>query len=319
MQESMLLWYPRILMMNNNQIIILAIIHLLVSLIYFAVNLKFKGLQDSFYKFFIIFFLPAAGLLFFAVSAILSKIPNRSDSIVDSYLKYIREKKHIYYEEAMDFEKEINTVPLGDSLNFSDNKSKRAYLIYILKKDFSSHIKGLQEAIKSQDTETSHYAASALMEIKKQFEILLANAYDKYKNNKDNISAIQEYANILKKFLRSDLADKVDYYNYLEKYSTVLSELLSRHITNEAYFVDKINCVIELRDYKSAEDFCKIFFEYFPNSEKPYLALMKFYYLSRDIKSFASVSKILRHRKIGLTEYGESVVKFWEGGKADVH
>lgn len=306
-------------MMNNSQIILLAIIHSMICLIYFAVNLKFRGLQDSFYKLFIIFFLPAAGLLFFAVSAILNKIPNRSDSIVDSYLKYIREQKHIYYEEAMDFEKEINTVPLEDSLNFSDNKSKRAYLIYILKKDFVSHIKGLQKAIKSQDTETSHYAASALMEIKKQFEILLAKTCEKYKHNKDDISAIQEYVNTLKKYLKSGLADKVDYYNYLEKYSATLSELLSRHITNEVYFLDKINCDIELRDYKSAEDFCKRFFEYFPNSEKPYLALMKFYYLSRDIKSFVNVSKVLKNKKIGLTEYGESVIKFWEGSKADGH
>ena len=46
---------------------------------------------------------------------------------------------------------------------------------------------------------------------------------------------------------------------------------------------------------------------------------MKFYYMSRDIKSFASVSKILKNKKIGLTEYGESVIKFWEGSKADVH
>jgi hypothetical protein len=305
-------------MMNNNLIILLVIIHCMTCLIYFAVNLKFKGLQDSFYKFFIIFFLPAAGLLFFAVWAILNKIPNRSDSIVDSYLKYIREQKHIYYEEAMDFEKEINTVPMEDSLNFSDNKSKRAYLIYILKKDFVSHIKGLQKAIKSQDTETSHYAASALMEIKKQFEILLANAFARYNNNKSDISAIQEYVNTLKKYLKSGLADKVDYHNYLEKYSAALSGLLSRHITNEDYFMDKINCDIELKDYKSAEDFGKRFFEYFPNSERPYLALMKFYYLSRDIKSFANVSKVLKNRKIGLTEYGESVIRFWEGTKADV-
>jgi len=304
--------------MNNSQIFLLIIMHCIVCLIYFVVNLKFKGLQDSLYKFFIIFFLPAAGLLFFIVWAILNKIPNRSDSIVDSYLKYIREKKHIYYEEVVDFEKEINTVPLEDSLNYSDNKSKRAYLIYILKKDFISHIKGLKKAIKSQDTETSHYAASALMEIKKQFEILMANVGEKYKNDKDNIGVIQEYAGTLKKYLKSGIADKIDYYNYLEKYSEILSELLSRHIKDEVYFVDKINCDLELRDYESAEYFGKKFFEYFPNSEKPYLALMKVYFLSRNTKSFANVSKVLKHRKIGLTEYGESVIKFWEGGKQDV-
>jgi len=304
--------------MNNNLVILLITIHSIICLVYFAVNIKFKGLQDSFYKLFIVLFLPVAGLLFFAVSAILNRIPNRSDSIVDSYLKYIREKKHVYYEEAIDFEKEINTVPLEDSLNFSDNKSKRAYLIYILKKDIASHIKGLQRALKSQDTETSHYAASALVEIKKQFEILLINSYENYKNNKDDISVIQEYINTLKKYLKSGLTDKVDYYNYLEKYSFVLAELLSRHITNETYFMDKINCDLELRDYKSAEDFSRRFFEYFPNSEKPYLALLKLYYLARDVKSFINLTKVLKCKKIGLTEYGESVIKFWEGTSTDV-
>lgn len=305
--------------MNSDQVFLLALIHALVCLVYFALNIRFKGLQDSLYKLSIIFFLPGAGLLFFIILAIISKIPNRSDSMIDSYLRYIREKKHIYYEEIIDFEKEMNTVPLEDSLSFSDNKGKRAYLIYILKKDFACHIQGLQKALKSEDTETCHYAASALMEIKKQFEILLANADEKYKKNRDDIGTIQEYVSTLKKFLKSGLADKVDYSNYLEKYSGVLSVLLEKHVTNETYFIDKINCDLELGDYKSAENFCKKFFDYFPNSEKPYLALMKLYYLAHDVKSFENLSRILKRKKIGLTEYGESLIKFWEGDKADVH
>ncbi len=305
--------------MNNNLIIVLMAAHLIISLIYFAVNLRLKGLQDSLYKFFIVFFIPAAGFLFFIISAILKKIPDRSDSIVESYIKYISEKKHVYYEEALDFEKEINTVPMEDSLHFSDNKSKRAYLIYILKKDFTGHIKGLQKAIKSRDSETSHYAASALMEIKKQFEALLTSSYDKYKNDKDDICVIQEYTNTLKKYLKSGLADRIDYYVYLEKYSAALSELLSLNTTSETYFVDKINSDMELRDFKSAQVFCKKFYDHFPNSEKPYLSLMKLYYICRDIESFANASKTLKDKKIGLTEYGESVVRYWEGSEADVY
>ena len=120
------------------------------------------------------------------------------------------------------------------------------------------------------------------------------------------------------KYLKSGLADKMDYYNYLEKYSAALSGLLSRHVTNEDYFMDKINSDMELHDYKSAESFCRIFFKHFPNSEKPYLAMLKLYYLSHDFKSFTKVSRVLKSKKIGLTEYGESVIKFWEGSKTDV-
>lgn len=305
--------------MNSFQIFLLAMIHVLICLTYFTLNIRFKGLQDSFYKLFIIFFLPVAGILFFIISGILAKMKNKSDSMIESYLKYTKEQKHIYYEEAVDFEKEINTIPMGDSLEFSDNKSKRAYLIYILKKDFSRHVKGLQKAIKSGDTETSHYAASALMEIKKQSEIIIANANEKYEKDKDNIDVIEEYADILKKYLKGGLADKIDYGNYLQKYSTVLKEILLRNKTNELCFTEKINCDIELLDSESALQSCDVFFTSFPNSEKPYLSLLKLYYMSGEAELFKKILKSFMKRKIGRTDYGESIIKFWEDQGLDVH
>ena len=155
-----------------SSILTILVIHFAICIIYFAINIKFKGLQDSIYRFIVVFMLPVVGFLFFIVTAISGKFAKNTDNILESYLKYIQDKKHVYYEENIDFEKGINTIPFQDSLYFSDNKDKRAYLIYILKKDFIKHIKGLQKAIESDDSETSHYAAAALMEIKKHFEII---------------------------------------------------------------------------------------------------------------------------------------------------
>ncbi|MDD5660175.1 MAG: hypothetical protein PHR39_09240 [Actinomycetota bacterium] len=299
--------------MNSIQIEILAILHILICLSYFAINVRFKGLQNSFYKLAIILFLPVVGILFFIVSAIFEAFGNKSDFMVESYLKYVKDDKHIYYEEAIDFEKEINTIPIADSLEFSSNKNKRAYLIYILKRDFSKHIKGLQKAIKSSDTETSHYAASALMEIKKQFEIAISSAREKYESNKENITFMKEYLEILKKYLESGLADKIDYDNYIQKYSSVLAGFLKQDKTKESYFIEKINCEIELLDSESALKYCNIFFSSFPDSEKPYLMLLKIYYMSDKPELFEEALKTFKKRKLRLTDYGEAVIKFWEG------
>ncbi|MCL5073526.1 MAG: hypothetical protein M1308_21925 [Actinobacteria bacterium] len=304
--------------MNSSQISILIILHILICLSYFVLNIRFRGLQDSFYKLAVIFFLPAAGILFFIISEIFTAVRTKSDSMVDSYLKYIKEHKHIYYEEDIDFEKEINIIPMTDSLEFSDNKSKRAYLIYILKKDFLRHIKGLQKAIKSRDTETSHYAASALMEIKKQFEVIIANASEKYEHDKENVSAVEEYANTLKKYLKSGLPDKIDYDSCLQKYSVILAELLLKNKTNELYFTEKINCDIELLDSESALQYCDIFFSNFPNSEKPYLSLLKLYYMSGEEELFKKVLRNFKKRKTDITDYSESIIKFWEDQRSDV-
>jgi len=151
---------------------------------------------------------------------ITNRFAKGSDSIVKSYLDYIKDKNRVDYIEGIDFEKEINIVPLEDSLIFNEDKIKRSYLIHILKKDFVSHIKGLKKALENDDTETSHYAAAALMEIKNQFELMIQSAGKRYERDKDDVSVLQEYIDILKKYLNSDVPDKVDYFRYLKEYST---------------------------------------------------------------------------------------------------
>ncbi len=302
-----------------NRILIILIIHFAICIIYFSINIKFRGLQDSIYRFVVVFMLPVIGFLFFIVTTISGKFAKNTDNILESYLKYIQDKKHVYYEENIDFEKEINTIPFQDSLYFSDNKDKRAYLIYILKKDFIKHIKGLQKAIESDDSETSHYAAAALMEIKKHFEILIQNASEYYYKNSNDINSMVEYAGVLKKYLKSGIADKIDYREYLDKYSMVLEKILLKYHENENYFSEKISTDIELGNFESAYEFCKKFFDYFPNNEKPYLVLLKLYHAIHDFSSFEKKLRELKNKKITLTEYANDMIRFWEKTSLYVH
>jgi len=287
-------------------------IHLAISLIYFAVCLKYMGLQESIYRFVIVFLLPVFGFVYFFIDMITNRFIKSSDSILKSYLDYIKEKNRTDYVEGIDFEKEINVVPMEDSLIFNEDKIKRSYLIHILKKDFISHITGLKKALENDDTETSHYAAAALMEIKNQFELMIQSASEKYERNKNDVSVLQEYASILKKYLNSDVPDKVDYFRYLKEYSGVLEKLLSKRKTSEDYFTDKISCDIELGDYDSAGEFCKRFLSYFPNSEKPYLALMKLKYFTKNYKSFTGILNNLKKADLNLSEHAKNIINFWE-------
>jgi tetratricopeptide (TPR) repeat protein len=270
------------------------------------------GVQESIYRFIIVFLLPVFGFVYFFIDMITNKFAKGSDSILKSYLDYIKEKNRVDYIEGIDFEKEINVVPMEDSLIFNENKTKRSYLIHILKKGFASHVKGLKKALVNDDTETSHYAAAALMEIKNQFELMIQSASEKYERNKGDVSVLQEYVSILKKYLNSSIPDKVDYYRYLKEYSIILEKLLSKHKTSEVYFTDKISCDIKLGDYDSAGEFCKRFLSYFPNSEKPYLALMKLKYFTHNYKAFTAVLNNLKKADFNLSERAKSIINFCE-------
>ena len=288
------------------------IAHLILCLIYFIFSLKYRGFQEAIYRFIIVFLLPVFGFIFFFICALLDRFLRTSDTILESYLRYIQDKSHIHYAENVDFDKEINVIPVADSLYFSDKKSRRSYLIYLLKKDFLQHIKGLNKALESDDSETAHYAAAALMEIKRQFEFILQSAWENYEKNNDDIAAMQEYVTALKKYMKSNLLDRVDYGEYLKRYSFSLGKLLEKYHENAAYFSDKISADIELYDYASARETCKKFFYFFPNSEEPYIMLMKLYFQTHDYSYFERIACALRYANFNLSSRAESIIKYWE-------
>ncbi len=304
-----------------NELLLIFAIHCLISLLFFGINIKKNGMQDSIYKLIIVFLMPVFGLLFFAIITIVRKTVKKSDKELAVFLESIQGEKYIYHETGIDFEEELNTVPMEDMLEFSDDAAKRAHLIYILKKDFSGHINSLQKAIKSEDSETSHYAASALMEIKKEFEILLQSHGDKYDEmkkktgEKNGLSSAIEYTHVLKNYLKSNVANTIDYYDYLEKYSHVIGFILEKEKNNVEYFTEKVSTDIELGDFQSALDYCGMMAKYFPEDERTYISFLKLYYSTGDGLGIKKVLSMIKKQKIVVSDETLCQLDFWEGSE----
>ena len=301
--------------MSNQLLLALLTGHIFICLLFFGINIVINGLQDSIYKLIIVFFMPGLGLLFFMVSAAVNKFIRRKQGELESYLKALHSHDHIYQEEAIDFEKEINTVPLNDTLHLSSSKQKREYLIYILKKDFTGHIKGLKKALKSDDSETSHYAAAALMEIKKQFESMIQNAEEDYKNGTKDSKSLEGYILALKKYLSSGLADSVDLYDFKDKYAIALAQYINKYDAPQDYYSEKISAEIFLGDYEAAADYCNLFKEKFPDSEKPYISSLKLNYRLKDRQEFEKLLTEVKEKSFAVSGDLASIAGYWEREK----
>ncbi len=301
--------------MSNQLLLILLAFHVLICLLFFGINIAANGLQDSIYKLIIIFFMPVLGLAFFMMSAIIHKTIKRKEGELEDYLKTLHSYEHVYQEESIDFEREINTVPLRDMLQVDDASQKRDYLIYILKKDFSGHINGLQHALKSDDSETSHYASAALMEIKSQFESMIQNAEENYRHDSKNQDVLKEYIAVLKKYLISKLADSIDYYDFQDKYAHALAALIENFEAEKGDYTEKISADIFLDDYESAARCCSFFIEKYPDSEEPYIAYLKLNYALNDFEAFSNTISELRMKKITISDELEDMVGYWERSK----
>lgn len=291
----------------------IALIHLGISLAFLIFTIRPRGLQEAMFRFMIVFFLPVAGLIYLIVTSLVNKTIKSSDKNVKEYIDYIEDLTHIHYVKDIDFEQEINIIPAQDSLNFNEDKTRRSYIIYILKRGFIKHVESLKKALGNEDSETAHYAAAALMEIKNQFDELLASLSRKYSADSDAIETLEEYVGVLKKYINSGLLEKTSYDGYLRLYSKLLGELLSLYKGKRSYFADKIDADIGLKNFKEAREYCSQFEKSFPNEADPLLASMKLNYAIADHENLFSDIQKLRRSNLPLGPREKDIVSFWEG------
>jgi hypothetical protein len=290
----------------------LAILHLFISLIFFAFTLHRKSLQQSIYRFIVVFFLPGLGLLFFLFSGMLGKIIRETENIEESYQEYIKDSEQVAYVQKIDFSRELNTVPLSDSLSLGTIEQRRAFLVDLLKKDYTRYISVLQRAVSNEDSETSHYAGAALMEIKRQFEELLREKDSKYSGDKKNINALKDNIETIKKYLDSGLPDEVEKQEYSLNLSYMLENYLEKDRLNKRYFTEKINLDLELGNLKEAEKFSKDFCRLFKDDQEPYFMLLKFFFNTNNIKSIKKVIKYIKDKQFNLDEKNRQLLDYWE-------
>lgn len=293
-------------------IIVLLMLHFLVCLIYFAFILHKKNLQQSVYRFIVVLFLPVLGFLFFIISGVFGKFFKETENIEESYQEYVKDSDQTEYVQSIDFKREVNTIPLIDSLTLGTVEQRRAFLVDLLKKDYARYIKVLQRAVSNKDSETSHYAGAALMEIKKQFEELLREKDRKYVKDKGDKKALKENIEIIKRYLNSSLPDEIEKKEFVINLSYMLEKYLEKEHSEKQYFIDKINLDLELGNLKEAEQYSKDFCRYFNDDPEPYFMLLKFFFKTRNTRSIKKILNYIKDKQFSLDDRKSQLFDYWE-------
>lgn len=240
---------------------------------------------------------------------------NHIDEIENIFTQQLPEGKEMYTK--IDLQSEINSVPLEEALLLNDNSKKRKLLMDALRDELLQNPGILKAALTNEDTETSHYAASAVMEMKRKFFISLQEFEVQYEQNKHDSNVLIPYAEVLEKYLSSGFFDERTYQKYQVTYSTVLENLLENHQHEEKYFQQKVNCELVVQNFDKARQYCEKFLICHPQSEIPYLMAMKLFY---NLRSFAELHQVLDKLKsssVRLSNEALQMVRFWSGVGSD--
>lgn len=222
--------------------------------------------------------------------------------------------RHVGIYSVMEAEKELNVIPIEDALLISEHHDRRKVMIDVLKHDSIHYLEILQTAVSNEDTETSHYAVSAIMEAKRKLQLAIQELSVQYENQKHDEFTVQTYAEVLKGFLRSGFLDERTFTRYQYTYLDVLESLTRLSDQAEWAYRDKVETELELGLYAVAETTSLRYLDSYPASEEAYLCLMKVYFATRSSTKLHQTLSQLKQSPIRLSNHALTLVRFWSEG-----
>jgi|BioPla2DNA2_1021312.scaffolds.fasta_scaffold00965_11 hypothetical protein len=195
-----------------------AIISLAYSIIIFNKGEKTKGFLMLLFT----LLCPVIALAFLLISWLSRKFVY-SKKIDMDYLSFSTDKRQVL--DSPDFEKEINVVSIEEALIISGTQDKRRVILDVLKEDSNRSITMLANALEDEDSETSHYAASMLADVKSDFKVTVQQMNERLQQFPNDEEIILLILNYINGFIEKKILDEIEEVTYIEQYEQLMNHL----------------------------------------------------------------------------------------------
>jgi tetratricopeptide (TPR) repeat protein len=216
-----------------------------------------------------------------------------------------------------DIEEETNVIPFQDALILNNNKTKRKILMDLLKGDFLQNVDALELALHSEDSETSHYAATAIQQVKSELLKKIRKLEQQLlEDNRTDAGFLESYRDLLKNYIKIEFLDERTRRKQMFIYIKTLNQLIllsPKYDTNN--YIAKIDTLLQLGEYQEAVETAEQFLSYFPNEEEAYFSAMNVHYSMRNTLEFKKIISKLRSSDIQLSPGKLNQLRFWLSGE----
>lgn len=285
---------------EHTAILIVFILNTLIVIGYILAHIIKKDSKKYGYliKGFIMFICPVVGPVFFFGSHIMYMIFYKTKvDLSDVVFSKERVNTHLHADEEQGF----NVVPLEEAIAVSDTGSLRLLVMNVVRGDIQKSLSSIALALNSEDSETSHYAASVLQQELNSFRMNVQKIYIGIKNENDKQG---EFAAMLIDYMNQVLEQKVftdmeqrSYVNMMDEVGDILFEKNKERITNKMYEALAMR-ILEIKDFKKCLKWCERGREEFPNTLSSYTCLLKLYFTSGEKDKFFEILNELKQSNI---------------------
>ena len=282
--------------------ILILIVNLCVVLMYLIWNhiRRKEKLGSVWMKAVMMLLCPCIGPAFILLSFFLYKIFSFGGvDLSDVVFSKDRTEKFVHPDEDM----EKNMVSLEEALEVTDKKSLRTLMLNVIRGDYRKSLASITLALNSEDSETSHYAASILQDVLNDFRSEVQEKYlqcqEENEQQVENCIRLAEYMNsILEQKVLTDL----EQYSMTEKMKEVLETAwqLDKGKISSTTYEEICLRLLDIKDYKVCDVWCERAMEQYPRVLSSYTCKLKLYFSCGEKEKFFRVMKDLRELDITI-------------------
>lgn len=246
----------------------------------------------------VMFICPVIGPAFFFGSQIMYLLFYRSKvDLADVVFSKEKVDTHLHADE----EQGLNVVPLEEAIAVSDTGSLRLLVMNVVRGDIQKSLSSIALALNSEDSETSHYAASVLQTELNEFRINVQKIYIEVKRGGEKqveygVMLVDYMTQVLEQRVFTDLEQK-SFVNTMEEVADILYERDKNCITSQMY---ESVCMrlLEIKDFLRCQKWCDRGMQEFPNTLSSYTCLLKLYFTSGKKEQFFVILGKLKRSNI---------------------
>ncbi|MBS6734153.1 MAG: hypothetical protein KH275_02960 [Clostridiales bacterium] len=254
---------------------------------------------------------PLIGPLFLGLSHLLYLLFSKRDVDMDD-VSFSREKIKIY--TPADVDRDINITPMQEALVVSDVKRRRKMLLDVLKKDIRRSLGSIAIALNNPDSETSHYAASVIMDALSEFRGNVQNMTVKFKGDPEDFelgSLIMEYIHeVLAQGILS--GDEHRTYAYMED---EIGDLIFRYYPQKMegqQYRRLMEDLVAAQDYPVAEKWARRAMKNRNYQLDTYIGCLKLYFTYNDREAFLDCMEKLKQSGIVVNKETMELIRMFQ-------
>lgn len=261
-----------------------------------------KGMMKALYVLIMDLAFPCFGFFFVWFCDLLA-IHRKQDGFTEMVENRYYDEDDLQLLQKPDRKSEIDRVSMQEALQFNSYGYRRNMIMQILMEDDPlQYLDVLQQALNNDDTETSHYASTIIMELQRKMQEDISMAGFALQKDPDNMEKAKACQSVLYKVIASELFDEHNRALMYHQHQEVIQTIMEHDAMDETCYRNDLDVLLRMKNMTEAMRVSGMYREYFPESEDAVAYLLKCLIAARDGTGIQEMMNSLSSMPVTLTQ-----------------